>query len=371
VSETQRTPRWRWRDRIGDDRGVTTALLAVVLGGGVLLGATALVVDVGRLYVEREELQSGADAAALAIGRRCATAPTLCADEAQATAEEYANRNAKDGRAGIAMICGSEQDLGFGTCPAQPTNRTACIGIPAADIPYVEVHTATQLADGATLFPPAFAHAMAGNEGYEGTEVGACARAAWGAPTGASGIAIGVSECNWNWLTSSGVDLPTDESIVYLHDPQTLDPAAGSCPKSAGGKTAPGGFGYLTTDAKACNAFATVPTTWDSATGNNSHGCESPLDAYRTAGTAVPLPIYDTVTGTGTNASYHVIGFASFVVTGWRLSGGATMPSKLTGTSYCSGEARCLYGYFTSARLGTGTPGAGPNFGLTVVNMVG
>jgi uncharacterized membrane protein len=37
--------------------------LAVLLSGGVLFGMGAIVVDVGHLYVEREELQSGADAA--------------------------------------------------------------------------------------------------------------------------------------------------------------------------------------------------------------------------------------------------------------------------------------------------------------------
>ena len=47
-------------------------LVAVLLGGGVLLGLGAMVIDVGQLYQERAELQNGADAAALAVAKSCA-----------------------------------------------------------------------------------------------------------------------------------------------------------------------------------------------------------------------------------------------------------------------------------------------------------
>ena len=67
---------WRTRtDRCGDDRGAVTAVVAVVLGAGVLLGMATVVVDVGRLYAEREQLQSGADAAAWAAAESCARTP--------------------------------------------------------------------------------------------------------------------------------------------------------------------------------------------------------------------------------------------------------------------------------------------------------
>ena len=41
------------------DRGAVSPLVVILLATGVLLGMTALVVDVGRLYAEREELQAG------------------------------------------------------------------------------------------------------------------------------------------------------------------------------------------------------------------------------------------------------------------------------------------------------------------------
>ena len=44
--------------RAGRDRGAVSMIVGVLLAGGVLLGMTALVVDIGQLYAEREELQS-------------------------------------------------------------------------------------------------------------------------------------------------------------------------------------------------------------------------------------------------------------------------------------------------------------------------
>ena len=42
-----------------------------------LIGVGALVIDVGRLYVERRDLQNGADAAALAVAQDCAAGDCL------------------------------------------------------------------------------------------------------------------------------------------------------------------------------------------------------------------------------------------------------------------------------------------------------
>src|SRR5690606_25022436 len=51
----------RRRRRRRGERGAVTTLVAVLLAGNVLLGMAALALDVGLYYVEREELQSGAD----------------------------------------------------------------------------------------------------------------------------------------------------------------------------------------------------------------------------------------------------------------------------------------------------------------------
>ena len=72
-----------------DERGGVAVLVAVLISGGVLLGIGALVIDVGQIYQNRAELQSGAEAGALAVARSCIT--STCAPGA---AGQYANSNA-------------------------------------------------------------------------------------------------------------------------------------------------------------------------------------------------------------------------------------------------------------------------------------
>ena len=78
-------------------------MVAILLAGGVLLGFLALVVDVGQLYVEREELQTGADAAVLAVAKACATAAPACSSSSavRALAQSYADANSADGRSRV------------------------------------------------------------------------------------------------------------------------------------------------------------------------------------------------------------------------------------------------------------------------------
>jgi len=69
------------------ERGVALALVAICLSG--FAGVTALVVDVGQLYETRRQLQSGADAAALAGAAYLPDDP----NRTIAAALEYAQRN--------------------------------------------------------------------------------------------------------------------------------------------------------------------------------------------------------------------------------------------------------------------------------------
>src|SRR6266704_3179830 len=62
-----------------DDRGAVGVLVAILMGGGVLLGMGAVVVDVGQLYSERAQLQNGADAGARAVAARPAPARSTTA----------------------------------------------------------------------------------------------------------------------------------------------------------------------------------------------------------------------------------------------------------------------------------------------------
>jgi len=70
--------------RLRNDDGSIAIIVAIVMV--VLLGMATLVVDVGRLYVERRQLQNGADAAALAVAVDCAHGSCAGSGSAMGTA---------------------------------------------------------------------------------------------------------------------------------------------------------------------------------------------------------------------------------------------------------------------------------------------
>ena len=60
----------RIAERLRSERGATAVLVGILLVP--LVGCLAIALDVGALYVERGQLQNGADAAALAVAQECA-----------------------------------------------------------------------------------------------------------------------------------------------------------------------------------------------------------------------------------------------------------------------------------------------------------
>ena len=93
---------------LGDDRGAVAVIAAILLGGGVLLGMAGLVIGTGIRAVTQQQLQDGADAAALAVARSCALGscdPGL--------AQRYAQAGDPAGQ--VAAVCGSGIAA---TCPA-------------------------------------------------------------------------------------------------------------------------------------------------------------------------------------------------------------------------------------------------------------
>ena len=168
------------------------------------MGMGALVIDVGQLYLEREELQSGADAASFKVALDCVksgacvtpTAATITTETAVAT--DYAGRNARDGKA-TAKICFKA------TCPTPATGTNPCSNFPSTAAVtsgnYVEVRTSTLTSGNATLIPPVFAGALAGVP-YTGKNVAACARVNWGTPAVGRVLAVGISLCDWTRMTT-------------------------------------------------------------------------------------------------------------------------------------------------------------------------
>ncbi len=376
------------RHRSGQhDGGAVTILLALLLGGGVLLGMAALTIDVGTLFSERRELQNGADASALAVAQGCARA-SACDTSSGGVAAQYANSNAKDAAANVTTVCGSGV-VGLSGCSANTGPQlTRCLGtVPSAASGWVEVRTATRTAAGSTLLPPVFARTLTGNAAYAGTTVSACARAAWG-PVGSLSVAFPVtfSRCEYNYFTStSGLSAPPTysstnprpsgrEVAILLKDPQITN-APGTCPSSPPGGDRPGGFGWIDLDSGAgCAAAIDVNGVIGANPGSTPAICDAAIAGALES--VIYIPVYDSVSGTGNTAEYHVNGFAAFYLSGYRLAGGLNdpgdnYPGNCT-TGPAAGGTRCLYGWFVSGLAPTGgTIGSGIDYGVRVVQLAG
>ncbi len=380
--------RWPRVRRTADrDRGTVSAMVSVLLAGGVLLGSLALVVDVGRIYVEREELQSGADAAALAIARACAVNESACDSAAsiEETAAHYGDSNASDGAARVVEICGYLPGL-LPTCSSPADNLTACLGtMPNVPQNFVEVRLGTRLADGDFALPPTFAQTMAGNSGFTGTDVGACARATWDTHTPVRILGLTISTCDFADATVDGTGGGTSFAPMppYPPDPDVADErivAAG--PEESGDCGAPeapwrpaGPAGWLAGAGADCEITSPVGTE---LAGGYLHptelaptvACESRLRSAAAVHELVYLPVHDAVRGASGEIRFRLVRLAPVVVTGFSFGPAGdtdhTMTSWLRTPSAISclgdplrtGDDQCVLGLFV-----------GPSIPLTDITM--
>ena len=338
-----------------DERGATALVVALLTVP--LFGFGALVLDVGALYQERRELQNGADAAALALARDCAGG--ACGSLAT-TAGSLVDANANDGASAVDEVCGSGP--GLTPCADAPTGPTGANG-------WVRVTSSTDDASsGTNQITYGLARVLTQESG---ATVRARAAAAWGAPgSRRTAPPLTVSECEVNAATdpdgdgvrtfSSGPPFAAAPTTLIFHGS-----SPGSCPAGPSGGDLPGGFGWL--DSVGCAAVVGTGdwVTVDSGNDGLPNGCGVSGWQNRT----LLLPIYDQMTGTGTNGRYHVAGFAAFHVTGYRV-GNQTWPSGTTCAGQAGNSGRCLIGHFTT--LVTSTDGfGGEDYGVVAVKLTG
>lgn len=365
------------RQRVREDRGAVATVVAILMAGGVLLGFLALVIDVGQLYVEREELQTGADAAALAVARACAINATECASgiALTAVAQTYADSNSHDNRSQVVAVCGRLSGK-VQPCPDETGNLTDCIGtVPADPTPYLEVRLATQIGDDKFALPPIFAQTLAGNAGYEGAAVAACARATWTARAAVTILALTVSTCDYIDATTGPApdpaDLrPTDERQI------ALVPGHDNCgPGQAAPWQRPGPAAWLTGNS-ACQVVlpvgGMVTGTLVGAETPTPAGCEDQLRTAQGSRAVVYVPVYDRLRTNSPDPTYHHISLAPFIVTGWKLGPTATPsvgPSTLSATpdEPCGTTMRCVAGVF----VGDPVPLSGVAAGAAIVRLIG
>jgi Flp pilus assembly protein TadG len=353
-----------------DERGVIGVLVAMMFGAGVLTGIGALVIDAGQLFQERAELQNGADAAALAIAKSCATG--TCTPALSAT---YANANASalTGKTAASLVCGSGT---LGACPAVTGAQTDCPAAPAGGLSYVDVRTSTKLSGGSLLLPAVFAKSLLGNGSYTGTTVKACAQAAWGGPTSANTAAFAISACSWDSWTTTGTNFapapPTVPSSTFDHQINLANLGnSTSCAGEAAGSDGAGAFGWALDQTGTCGIFtntATFPADTGASAGST---CHTFLIAAQASRKAIFLPVYGNTTGTGSNTVFTLKGFAAFVITGYSLPSFSASDWLNASNNTCS--FKCIDGYFTKALVPSsgGTGSSGTYLGAAAIGLSG
>ncbi|MDV7999865.1 pilus assembly protein TadG-related protein [Rhodococcus sp. IEGM 1408] len=266
-----------------------------------LLGFAALSLDIAATHAEKQQLQTGADAAALAIAQDCARKD--CGTPAD-TAQSLATLNSNSGAA-VADVDPVPTELS-----GRVTVRTSA----------VRQH----------LFAPVL--------GVDSTELTTSATAGWGSPTGGtSALPMIFSLCDFNKYSVDG--RPSGREQVIVTTP------AGNCSGSVDHSPTylPGGFGWLQTDLKkSCNATTRIGTKASSEPGNTAKHCDLSTIRNRT----ILVPIFDDADpaetgGQGRGAWYKVYGYAAFTVTGYNFSGQSWEPP-------CAKNLRCISGYFTT-----------------------
>jgi Flp pilus assembly protein TadG len=271
--------------RLRDDSGAVAVIVALAMAA--LLAGAALAVDIGSMLSLRAQLQNGADAAAIAVAQACAansTAPSCTAPTTTPRALAAANTLS-----------------GNGTVRSVRVSGTTATVTTAATIP---------LAFAATF---GMAHGTAS----------ASATASWGTPIkGPSVLPIAFSVCSF---TSKPVGTAMD---MLQH---SIGDATGSCRNSVNGMTLPGGFGWLN-QTSGCGltitALQSLAASSDSGTSASS-ACSALLPTL--LNTTVILPVFDSTTGTGTNGTFHIAGWAEFQLLGWRFPAASPVSQNVSG----------------------------------------
>jgi Flp pilus assembly protein TadG len=364
-------------DETAREDGAIATIVAILFGLGVILGMAALTVDVGTIYSERRQLQNGADSAALAVAqdaaKNCSTGSCVPTSRAQT----YANANSGDGISSVLEVCGSGWSAVPG-CSAQTTPAmTQCPAVPSGTTKWVRVRTATMTSGGSTLLPAWFGQFLAGNGGYTGDRVFACAQAGLGAPSSLdASLPLTLSLCEWNNFTMNGTNYAPPppytsgyplsyEHAIYFHDTT----GAAHCNAGPSGADLPGGFGWLQTGSSTCDAV--INDGWiNDSTGNSIPNiCKTVIPNL--VGSIVYLPVFDNANGlNGSNGSYHVAGFAAFYLTGYSFPSDR-VSSVASGIRYCTPSQSCVYGWFTQALAPTGGSGGGTPRGTNIVQLIG
>lgn len=325
------------------ERGAAGVLAAVT--SLVLIGAGALAVDVGQIYAERAQLQNAADAGALAVVQAChATGCTQT--EAEAIAETLANTNSNDAQSNVAEV-----DL---SVPDQVTVRT------------------TTQSGSNSFLRKLFASAL----NAPPASVGAFAVAAAEPPSGGKGFPLAISDNCYNLSEAS----PTGEVQKISYKP------GGTCTGPSGTQI-PGGWGWLDQSAPCEATTETGSNEMGSDPGNNPpSACSEILLEWKNTilgggEVNVAFPIFDDATNQGQNGRFHIIGYATFRMWGWKFGNNheyefrntASDPNMNSELACAGGNNRCIIGQFIrfeSIDSFSNSSGGGADLGTVNIKLI-
>ena len=323
----------------GEDGSVAVTVGVLFMG---LLAILALTIDAGILHNEREELQNGADAGALAVAYSCARG-----------------------------ACDTALAAEYGAANARPGGNTT--------VQSVTVNTTTQTVE-VILNTPDTPMEAGQTLGYSTVLVRARGRARWGVISSGATSPFVISDCDVDrGLAAQGgslyVTAPAGQgTIISFHNSTSSDtpkpkedPAP--CPSGPAGMDGPGGFGKILVDGT-CRSETTTDTSGDWASvdpGASSPDCLVPGP--------MAVPVFGEVQGEGANGKYRIVSYIGFHVTGWSFPGDSfnlNASDCKEALSAEKGQATCISGWFveytvTDAPL-CATPAACP-FGVTSARM--
>jgi hypothetical protein len=341
-------------DRVRNESGAVIVFVAVAMV--VLLGMTAFVIDFGRIWQERRELQAGATAGVLAVAEDCARGLLCNLPSAQATAEIYADANAIDGAASVFHIDFDPVFLFDDT---------------------VRVVTETENTAGGNTMDMLFA----GIIGFDNITLGADAAAAWGTPLAAATLPLIISDCEWDsplpgYPNGSPEDLPYADdptlsewpmATIYWHDPLDVGPDPDGCIIHPG-LDLPGGFGWIETS-DGCTADIVHGGTIGVDPAQNAPCSSGYFASLLDEGAPVKIPYYKEAPPTP-NGDYTVSSHGLFVIAGYDFNQG---PAYQRGVVSCGPGTSCMTGWFVKDVTAGGGPGGlgGNDRGDIVIKLIG
>lgn len=341
-----------WHDA---DDGATAVIVAIMLV--VLFGMGALVLDVGNVMWERRMLQNSADAAALAAAQDLAVGAGTAV--AEAAARDYASSN---------------------------NHRGAFVDDFAPDFSQSTVTTATRTGDTGGGVLQSW---LAGVIGHDDYFARAQATAAWGSANAADGLPFAVCQDLWEanrpdsdgnpggtlevrYKGTGGGNNPSDADNGCLEDPDNFGPGS-----------VPGNFSWLDTAGGECTTqydFADGGYTAGGDPGASAPGdCRGDIDGMIAQIQAhkddpandLPVrvvPVYTTVTDSGSNATYDLVTLAAFEFSGLHTSGGQNIVVDAWSDPLCNGaQHRCVQGRFVRTVALSG--GVEPGFDSDVISV--